>query len=331
MQFVHYLEGLKDATQEAKIKDVYERACTIHHLKKPNIHLQWATFEESVKNFGRSAEILVNLERSVPNLLQVVRTLRSAEVTVLIPFWFQVAYRRINLERRRGDNDKVCQLYEHYIGATKSKLIASNLAIKYARFSLKLLGDLDKAIETIAAAMPKDPNNPRLVLQLIDLSLQRDGVNEPEIVAHLDAYLSKDNIDLEQKVLFSQRKLEFLEDFGSDILTFQRASEEYQRYLKQYKEVKKKDAAKAEQQAGKKEKQVSSSSHSSQSNSYNYPGYQGANSSGGYQQYSGTPQGQYNYSQYGQNDQYQYQNWQYQQGGYGGYNQWGGYGGGYGY
>lgn len=327
---MHYLEGLKDPTQEAKIKDVYERACTIHHLKKPNIHLQWATFEESVKNFNRSAEILVNLERSVPNLLQVVRTLKLVRVVLVIGFRFQVAYRRINLERRRGDNDKVCQLYEHYISATKSKLIASNLAIKYARFNLKLLADLDKAIEIIAGAIPKDPNNPRLVLQLIDLSLQRDGVNEPEIVAHLDTYLSKDNIDLEQKVLFSQRKLEFLEDFGSDILTFQRASEEYQKYLKQYKEVKAKDAAKAEQQVGKKEKQASS--HSSQSNSYNYPSYQNANSAAsGYQQYSGTPQGQYNYSQYGQNEQYQYQNWQYQQGGYGGYNQWGGYGGGYGY
>lgn len=83
-QFVHYLEGLKDPAQETKIKDVYERACTIHHLKKPNIHLQWATFEESISNFNRSAEILVNLERSVPNLLQVVRTLHVAESVLRI-------------------------------------------------------------------------------------------------------------------------------------------------------------------------------------------------------------------------------------------------------
>jgi hypothetical protein len=30
-----------------KIRNVYERACTIHHTKKPNLHLHWAVFEES--------------------------------------------------------------------------------------------------------------------------------------------------------------------------------------------------------------------------------------------------------------------------------------------
>lgn len=71
MQYVHYLEGLKDPELLPKIKDVYERACTIHHLKKPSLHLQWAMFEESIQNFNRAAEILVNLEKSVPNVLQV--------------------------------------------------------------------------------------------------------------------------------------------------------------------------------------------------------------------------------------------------------------------
>lgn len=320
------MEGLKDPAHEQKIRDVYERACTIHHLKKPNIHFQWATFEESVKNFNRSAEILVNLERSVPNLLQV-RYLFNAPETNFNRNIFQVAYRRINLERRRGESEKVCQLYEHYISTSKSKLIASNLAIKYARFNLKVIANLDKSLEIINTAITKDLNNPRLFLQLIDLTLQREGVSETEIVAHLDAFLTKDNIDLEQKVLFSQRKLEFLEDFGSDIITFQKASEEYQKYLKTYKDIKKKEAPKTEVVSKKDKTQPA---HSSQSTSYNYSNYSNAPNSQ-YQQYSGPPQGQYNYPQYGQNEQYQYQNWQYSQGGYGGYNQWGGYGGGYGY
>lgn len=68
---MHYLEGLKDPELHSKIKDVYERACTIHHIKKPNLHLQWAMFEESIKNYNKAAEILANIEKSVPNLLQV--------------------------------------------------------------------------------------------------------------------------------------------------------------------------------------------------------------------------------------------------------------------
>nr|CAI5817396.1 unnamed protein product [Callosobruchus analis] len=118
LKFVHYLEGVKDPALQPKIRDVYERACTIHHLKKPNLHLQWAMFEEGIGNPGRAAEILVNLEKSVPNVLQI-------------------AYRRINLERRRGDFDKCTQLYEHYINTSKNKMISSNIAIKFSRFCFK--------------------------------------------------------------------------------------------------------------------------------------------------------------------------------------------------
>ncbi|CAH1982223.1 unnamed protein product [Acanthoscelides obtectus] len=109
---------------QPKIRDVYERACTIHHLKKPSLHLQWAMFEEGVGNPARAAEILVNLEKSVPNVLQV-------------------AYRRINLERRRGDFEKCTQLYEHYINNSKNKMISSNIAIKFSRFCFKVMKDFE--------------------------------------------------------------------------------------------------------------------------------------------------------------------------------------------
>lgn len=311
LRFVLYLEGLKDSNLQPKIKDVYERACTIHHLKKPNLHLQWAVFEESIQNFNRAAEILVNLEKSVPNLLQV-------------------AYRRINLERRRGDFEKCCQLYEHYMNATKNKIIASNLAIKFARFQLKVLKNLDKAMEVLNNAISKDPNNARLYLQLIDFTLQKDEFTECEILSCIDSFLEKEGIDVEQKILFSQRKLEFLEDFGSNIQSIQKAQEECQKYLKLTKDMKKKESSKIDPTSSKKEKNPPLPS--SQSNSYaNYGNYSNSTNSSAYNQYSGTQQGQYNYTQYGQGDQYQYQNWQYPQSSYGSYNQWSGYSGGYGY
>lgn len=310
LRFVLYLEGLNDLSLQPKIKDVYERACTIHHLKKPNLHMQWAIFEESIQNHNRAAEILVNLEKSVPNLLQV-------------------AYRRINLERRRGDHEKCCQLFEHYINNTKNKVVSSNLAIKFARFQLKVLKNIDKSMEIINNAIVKDPSNARLYLQLIDFSLQKD-FNETEILSYIDAFLEKEGIELEQKILFAQRKLEFLEDFGSSIQSIQKAQEEYQKYLKATKDNKKKDSLKIDATVAKKDKNPPIPS--SQTNSYgNYGNYSNSANSNTYNQYSGSQQGQYNYSQYGQNDQYQYQNWQYPQSGYGSYNQWSGYSGGYSY
>ena len=73
----------------------------------------------STENYDKASEILNNLEKLVPNMLQV-------------------AYRRINLERRCNNMDKVCALYEHYISNTKNKVISNNMAIKYARFCWKV-------------------------------------------------------------------------------------------------------------------------------------------------------------------------------------------------
>ncbi|CAG9859481.1 unnamed protein product [Phyllotreta striolata] len=312
LKFVHYLESLNEPEFQAKIRDVYERACTIHHLKKPNLHLQWAMFEEGVGNAARAAEILVNLEKSVPNVLQI-------------------AYRRINLERRRGDHEKCVQLYEHYINNSKNKMISSSISIKYSRFCFTIIKDMDKAQEVLKSAIGKDHNNPRLYLQLIDLTLQKENVTEKEVMEVIDMFLEKDNVELDQKMLFAQRKLEYLEDFGSDIQSVQSAYEQYQKLLKLNKDGgKKKDVKSSDSQATSKSTKDKPATPSSQSSSYGSYGQYGTSGQASYA-YSGNQQGPNYYPQYGQGDQYQYQNWQYPQGGYGGYNQWGGYGGSYGY
>lgn len=128
-QFVRYLESIKGENSE-KIRDVYFRACTVHHPKKPNLHLQWAAFEESQGNFDKAASILEKIDTVMPNMLQI-------------------AYRRINLERRRSDLDKACELYESYIGNSKNRTIGNNIAVKYARFLYKFKNDIDKAVKVL--------------------------------------------------------------------------------------------------------------------------------------------------------------------------------------
>lgn len=123
-------------------------------------------------------------------------------------------------------------------------MISSNLAIKYARFCLKICKSSEKAFEILTKAIEKDNSNPRLYLQLIDLQLQKDGVSEKEVLDFIDQFLNRESAEVEQKVLFAQRKLEFLEDFGSDIQSVQKAYDEYQKYCKLNKEKKKKDDSK---------------------------------------------------------------------------------------
>lgn len=126
---MRFLESVKGENED-KIRDVYTRACTVHHPKKPNLHLQWATFEESQGNFDKAASILENIDSVIPNMLQI-------------------AYRRINLERRRSDLDKACTLYESYINSSKNRTIANNIVVKYARFLCKVKNDTDKAVKVL--------------------------------------------------------------------------------------------------------------------------------------------------------------------------------------
>jgi pre-mRNA-processing factor 39 len=51
------------------------------------------------------------------------------------------------------------------------------------------------------------------------MGLQVNPLDENNIISIIDQFLSRDT-DPEQKVLFAQRKVEFLEDFGSDILRY---------------------------------------------------------------------------------------------------------------
>lgn len=70
-------------------------------------------------NYSKAADILSNLEKVVPNLMQVT-------------------YRRINLARRSGNLETASELYEQYISQAKNRVFANNMAIKYARFCWKV-------------------------------------------------------------------------------------------------------------------------------------------------------------------------------------------------
>ncbi|XP_013097788.2 pre-mRNA-processing factor 39 [Stomoxys calcitrans] len=308
LKMIRYLETiLAEPGIATVLSDVYRRACEIHHPDKPSLHLMWSAFEECQSNFDKAAEILVNLENRVPNLLQV-------------------AYRRINIERRRGDNDKCKSLYEHYIATAKNKNIAGSLAIKYARFLNKICLDLESGLRVLRQALEKDNANTRVALQMIDLALQRPTVDEDEVVLIMDRFMARENIEPEQKVLFAQRKVEFLEDFGSTAKGLQEAQRALQLALNKANEAKKKrESSPSRKSTGHKDSSAAASAAqagynngSSGAASYGYSSsnavaYYGQPNSGSYPQ----QQQQSSYDSY-------YNHWQYNTG-YSGYGQWGGY------
>lgn len=225
LKLIRYLEtNREDPEFEWRTRDCFERACNIHHPDKPSLLMMWSAFEETHGNYDKASEILQRLDQLHPNLLQV-------------------AYFRINLERRQGNFDKCVELYQQYVASAKNKNSAASLSIKHARFLNKIRNDFDGAMGVLKAALAKDPLNTRIALQIIDLALQRESVDEKEILAILDAFMTQDSLDPDQKLLFAQRKVEFLEDFGDSVKDLQEAQKALQVILEKAKEHKKKTAA----------------------------------------------------------------------------------------
>lgn len=307
LSYLEYLESV-DFDVDNLLNDLFTRACLVHHRKSHELHLKWSAFEESKGNFDKAAEILKNLDEVVPHMLQII-------------------YRRINLEKRRNQFDRVCELYEQYLKTSHTNFLTSNIAIKYARFLWKCTSKIDKAIEVITEIINKDKDNmqenARLLLQLVELKMSVKPLNEKSVIQIFDEILSMSSVNLEQKILFSQRKLEFIEDYTCDYTCLRKATNEFKSYSELLAKEKKKALAAADEEKSRIEKEIKAKqaqdvavATSSQISSTNYQPY---NSTGYYPQQYATGYNQTAYQQYpptGQDYSYQYQNWNYPQANY---------------
>ena len=116
------------------MESVYQRACTIHLPKKPNIHLNWAAFEECrgeagcvllllcnahTGNVERARSILLNIEAAVPALVMV-------------------RLRRIGLEVRQRCYEEAERLFLDAICSAEGVECKNFYSWRYARFANKV-------------------------------------------------------------------------------------------------------------------------------------------------------------------------------------------------
>uniref|UniRef100_A0AAY4BY25 Pre-mRNA-processing factor 39 n=1 Tax=Denticeps clupeoides TaxID=299321 RepID=A0AAY4BY25_9TELE len=215
MKYAKYLESYSIEG----VRHIYKKACSMHLPKKPTVHLLWAAFEEQQANVEEARSILKNLEEAVPGLAMV-------------------RLRRVSLERRHGNLDEAESLLRDAIKNGKNASESSFYAVKLARQLLKVQRSLGKAKKVLLEAIEKDETSPKLYLNLLELEYSGDvQQNEADILACFDRALGS-AMPLESRLTFSQRKVEFLEDFGSDVNVLVAAYDEHQRLLKESESLK---------------------------------------------------------------------------------------------
>uniref|UniRef100_H2MJR9 Pre-mRNA-processing factor 39 n=2 Tax=Oryzias latipes TaxID=8090 RepID=H2MJR9_ORYLA len=265
------------------VRNVYKRACTVHLPRKPAIHLLWAAFEEQQNDVEEARGILKTLEATIPGLAMV-------------------RLRRVNLERRHGNLEEAEALLKEAMEQGRDVTEMSFYAVKLARHVMKVQKDPSKAKKVLLDALERDPTNSKLYLNLLELECSGDVTqNQAEVLACFDRAI-RSPMPLDTLVLFAQRKVEFLEDFGTDINTLVAAYEEQQRLQRESDSAKRKaengcddslepDAKRQRADDGSAVAANSMTDMQANNSAYNYNWYQhygawGQNSWGQYGQYN---------------------------------------------
>ncbi|OWK08817.1 PRPF39, partial [Cervus elaphus hippelaphus] len=190
--WIKYAKYMENHSIEG-VRHVFSRACTIHLPKKPMVHMLWAAFEEQ-----QARNILRTFEECVLGLAMV-------------------RLRRVSLERRHGNMEEAERLLQEAIKNAKSNNESSFYAIKLARHLFKIQKNLPKSRKVLLEAIERDKENTKLYLNLLEMEYSGDlKQNEENILNCFDKAIHG-SLPIKMRITFSQRKVEFLEDFGSDV------------------------------------------------------------------------------------------------------------------
>ena len=172
------------------VRDVFNRACLVHCPNKALIRMKWAAFEEEAGDIESAKNILNELNKKYPLLLECCMQLAD-------------------IERRTGCLEKAEDIYKKLLKRIPQnrKHIKTWVSLKLARFQFKVRSQADKALATLRAAVKKERGDPRLYSQIIDICYQRHPVDVPGVTAAIELALVCNELSNMQKLEFVKRKV----------------------------------------------------------------------------------------------------------------------------
>ncbi|XP_012638247.2 pre-mRNA-processing factor 39 isoform X2 [Microcebus murinus] len=218
--WIKYAKYMENHSIEG-VRHVFSRACTIHLPKKPMVHMLWAAFEEQQGNINEARNILRTFEECVLGLAMV-------------------RLRRVSLERRHGNMEEAEHLLQDAIKNAKSNNESSFYAVKLARHLFKIQKNLPKSRKVLLEAIERDKENTKLYLNLLEMEYSGDLKQNEENILNCFDKAVHGSLPIKMRITFSQRKVEFLEDFGSDVNKLLNAYDEHQTLLKEQDSLKRK-------------------------------------------------------------------------------------------
>lgn len=203
-------------------RSIYYRACNIHMLKKYNMHIKWAVFEEKQKKYENASQILSNVDCNFPGMILITQ-------------------HRIGLARRMKRFDEIESIYENAIKAADRIEDKIFYSIKFSHVLAKFCGDKSKARLVLLDALKLGKKQKRLYLQLLDLEMHYGSVEDEHVLSLFNSVENDMSLSEEVRQLFAQRKVEFYEEYSNDIQSVIEVRESFEaQQSKQYNSSKRK-------------------------------------------------------------------------------------------
>ncbi|OQV12084.1 Pre-mRNA-processing factor 39 [Hypsibius exemplaris] len=204
-----YLDYLKSQSMTEYIRYAYQRVCSYHLTNKTGLHLDWAAFEEETGDMAGAIQALQNALKHQPN--KAILSLRQIGV----------------LRRLQTDPAQIENAFDSAVQTASEASLGEFFLIKQARYHLKVKNNKGKAMEVLRTGLKRDPASSALLYALIDCELQQLPLDVTAVLRIFDEVTVTEGLSHDQKVDFLERKILFLEDFGSDVRELRAAHHQY--------------------------------------------------------------------------------------------------------
>ena len=244
--WMKYANWIKDTlgieNNAEKMRDIYRRACEHHLPKKVEIHLAWAAFEEQQQNFEACSIILKNLEKQHPQLMSIQlrrinlerRRGNIEEVHRLYKYCIKEAKSVSVSSELSIKYGRFLKLWPNFNIEGAINIIEDALAKdeKNARLYLQLLDvymhskplDYEKIMSVFEKALSTKEVKQEKKKEEKENEKEDAENNEPDGEKNTEEKEEKEFetkivplLSAKHRLLFSQRRLDFLEDFGPSI------------------------------------------------------------------------------------------------------------------
>eukprot|EP01124_Arcella_intermedia_P034508 TRINITY_DN856_c0_g2_i2.p1 TRINITY_DN856_c0_g2~~TRINITY_DN856_c0_g2_i2.p1 ORF type:complete len:355 (-),score=91.94 TRINITY_DN856_c0_g2_i2:15-1079(-) len=225
LRYVRYLEKHARSVAQAKnlssfdpvdARNIFERVTTIFMKKRPDIHLEYALFEEQYMNYDEARAIYQKIQKIAPGHVESI-------------------LRLIGMERRLKNIDKCEALFSENVKKITDETQSLFFFLEYCKFCMRVYKDLKKTREVFREGIEKFGKHKEIWIYFVNFEKTIRGKDLEQRVSAIynEAHKFKGLSEVDRLALLLDW-IAFYSDEGADLQELRNLTQEYKDQLAIY-------------------------------------------------------------------------------------------------